>query len=241
MSSADRSWQAGLQGAARTIGAGLWAGLISGFLWGGVGGRLAMFVLRLTSDPSLRGLETDDGFIIGRFSSETGFLVLFTTALGGLGGLFYLAVRPWLPQRYRPAVMAVIGAAVGGALVIRPEGIDFTLLAPLSLAIAMFLALPALYGAVMSALAERFLAESSGARRGAWIASLLPLAGFAIAGVFGLVLVGALAALWALDRRLPLAELWCSRPMTWVGRAALALAVVVASVALTGDVAEVLR
>ena len=38
---------------------------MAGLLVGGVGGRVAMLLLRLTSDPRLRGLETDDGFTIG--------------------------------------------------------------------------------------------------------------------------------------------------------------------------------
>jgi hypothetical protein len=40
-----------------------------------VGGRLAMLLLRLTSDPVLRGVSTDDGFTIGRFSAQTIFLL----------------------------------------------------------------------------------------------------------------------------------------------------------------------
>ena len=37
-----------------------------------------MLMLRLTSDPTLRGLETDDGFVIGRFSGDTVFLLILT-------------------------------------------------------------------------------------------------------------------------------------------------------------------
>lgn len=51
----------------------LLVGLVTGLLIGGVGGRLAMFVLRLTSSETLHGLETDDGFIVGSFTSDTFF------------------------------------------------------------------------------------------------------------------------------------------------------------------------
>lgn len=51
----------------------LLVGLVTGLLIGGVGGRLAMFLLRLTSSESLHGVETDDGFIIGSLTSDTFF------------------------------------------------------------------------------------------------------------------------------------------------------------------------
>ena len=58
-----------------TLASGVTGGFVCGLLIGGVGGRLAMFVLRLTSDPSLRGARTDDDFIIGVFTSQTLFLL----------------------------------------------------------------------------------------------------------------------------------------------------------------------
>ncbi len=116
------TWQQDLLASARRVSAGVVGGLATGALIGGIGGRLAMFVLRVTSDPSLHGLKTDDGFTIGRFSGETLFLVLVTAALGVLGGLLYLAVRPWLPERWRAALVGVFGGIVGGALFISPGG-----------------------------------------------------------------------------------------------------------------------
>jgi hypothetical protein len=62
------------------------AGLATGSLVGGVGGRIAMLILRVTSDPSLHGLESDDGFTIGVVSSQTTFLLVLTAVLGAIGG-----------------------------------------------------------------------------------------------------------------------------------------------------------
>src|SRR5690349_13321207 len=73
-----------------TLAAGVTAGFVAGVVIGGVGGRLAMLALRLTSNPGLRGLATDDGFTIGRVSAATIFLLGVTAALGMAGGLFYL-------------------------------------------------------------------------------------------------------------------------------------------------------
>src|SRR2546428_4509923 len=80
-----------------TLGAGVSAGFLAGILIGGVGGRLAMMVLRLTSNPALRGVSTDDGFTIGRVSAETLFLLGVIAGLGMAGGLFYLLAPPLVP------------------------------------------------------------------------------------------------------------------------------------------------
>ena len=65
--------------------------MAAGFLVGGVGGRLAMFILRLTSDDSVRGIESDDGFTIGQISAQSFFLIAATTLLGTLLAFGYLA------------------------------------------------------------------------------------------------------------------------------------------------------
>jgi hypothetical protein len=96
-----------------TLGAGVSAGFLAGVLIGGVGGRLAMLALRLTSDPSLHGVSTDDGFTIGRVSLQTLFLLGVTAGLGMAGGLFYLVVRRWIPSRWRIPLMTLFFALVG--------------------------------------------------------------------------------------------------------------------------------
>jgi hypothetical protein len=141
-----------------TLGAGVSAGFLAGVLIGGVGGRLAMLALRLTSDPSLHGVSTDDGFTIGRVSLQTLFLLGVTAGLGMAGGLFYLVVRRWIPSRWRIPLMTLFFALVGGAGLIGPSAVDFTLLSPLPLAVAFFVAIPAAYGATIDTRARRCLA-----------------------------------------------------------------------------------
>lgn len=134
------TWQ-DLSSPGATLAAGVSSGFVAGLMIGGVGGRIAMFVLRLTSDPALRGVKTDDGFTIGVFSSETLFLLGVTAGLGILGGLFYLIVRGWIPDRWRVVVMTVYVGLVGSAGLISPGGFDFGALSPLPLAVAMFIAI----------------------------------------------------------------------------------------------------
>ena len=118
------------------------AGALSGFVIGGVGGRLAMFLLRLTSSDSVRGLESDDGFTIGRFSAETIFLLVFTTLLGLIVGIVCIALRSQLPGLRGAVTLVLAGGTLGAAVIVEPDGVDFTRLGPLPLACALFTIIP---------------------------------------------------------------------------------------------------
>ena len=237
----DNRWVDVYVGAARYIGCGLVAGLISGALVGGVGGRLAMFLLRLTSSPSLKGVETDDGFIIGSFTSDTAFLVAAMTALGAASGLFYAAVRTWLPDGHgRMWLTALLAGSTGGAVFLRPGGPDFTLIEPLWLAVLLFVALPAAHGMAVSVVAERLVRADNHSRW--WLIALLPVSVLTI-GMFGPAGVLITAAIWALiavNRSGSVENVWRSAPVRIVGLVVLALLVVVAGVDLVRDAVEIL-
>jgi hypothetical protein len=215
------TWRLDLERAARRLATGLVGGLVSGAVVGGVGGRLAMLVLRLTSSDGLRGVETNDGFEIGQFSAGTVFLVLVTAVLGALGGAFYLVVRPWFSRRLRPVVMGLFGATVGGAVFIDPVGVDFELLKPSGLAVALFIVLPATYGATTSIVVDEMLERQALQRLPLWLA-LAPLVLLLVTGVGAAVVLLVLPLAWVLPRRVPaVARLWHSPATAWVGRAAL--------------------
>ena len=226
--------------AAAFVNRGFLRGLACGAVIGGLGGRLAMFVLRLTSDSSLRGVRTDDDFKIGKFSTDTIFLVLLTALLGGIVGILYLAIRRWLPRRGRPALYGVFCSAVGGAIVVSPGGTDFTELSPLLLAIAFFVLIPAVYGVAVSAWVDRSLRAGpmhvSGWR---WLA-LLPLLLLLVTGPFALLAVLVLVLIVLGNRSGRLLELWHSTAVTWSGRFAVAAVTVLSGIALVRDAAEIL-
>jgi hypothetical protein len=227
----------------RRVSIGVSTGTVAGLVIGGVGGRLAMFVLRLTSSPSLRGVETDDGFTIGEFSLATLFLLLLTAAVGVLAGLVYLVIRTWLPGRWRPWLFGVFGGLVGGTLLIHPDGLDFRLLEPLPLAIAFFIAIPAGCGFAISASVERrFAGADEGTPTSAsWMVGLLPLVLLLATGPSGVALAVITVGTGLVARSVPMASVvWTSRPFVWLGRIALTAIAALASVALVQDMAEIL-
>jgi hypothetical protein len=237
----SQSWRDLYADALTFLSPGLLSGPLCGGLIGGVGGRLAMFILRVTSDDSLQGMKTDGDFTIGSFTGETVFLVLLTTFLGAVGGLVYVGVREWLPDRWRPILFGLLGATVGGSLVIRPDGIDFTLLEPLWLAVAMFVAIPAAYGVALSVLTERLVRSPDFRRsRWRWAAALVVLLSVLPAGPFGVAFLLLLGVVIAANRSGHVTRLWRSSPATWVGRVAFGLAVAVSGVFLVSDVLAVL-
>ena len=137
------------------------AGAIAGFLIGGIGGRLAMLLLRLTSSDSVLGVTSDDGFEIGVISPQTFNLLFAMTVLGALNGVLYAALRTAIPGRLRLPLWAGFAALVGGAGFVHEDGVDFTLISPVWLAIALFVLLPGVAAALVVLLVERWEREAA--------------------------------------------------------------------------------
>ncbi|HJR46033.1 MAG TPA: hypothetical protein VJ927_10560 [Actinomycetota bacterium] len=231
-------WRERIRQIARYLGACVWGGLVAGLLIGGIGSRLAMFVMRATTGDSVVGLESDDGFTIGQLSGDTFFLILFAGVAGMVASLFYGLVRVWLPTRHRAWWFGALGALVGGSVIVHADGIDFSLLHPVALAVVMFVALPGLGATALSVVMERALERSERRSKG-WLAVLIPLPGLLLTGPLGLLLIVALAAGYALESKVPLVRIWQSRPVTWLGRAALMAWGVAALIALVTDIVQI--
>lgn len=216
------------------------AGVPVGILLIGGGSRLAMFVLRLTSPDSVIGRESDDGFTIGRFTfGDTYNLLNLGGALGIVGAAACVAVAPWLvgPRWFRLFTVGLTAAALVGSLVIVPDGVDFRVLGPTWLAVALFTALPFVVGVVLMLAVDRKATVDPGGVRGRrrrWLAPALVLLAVPLS-MFALVGVGiAVAALLPLRRRY-LARLCASRRGTNAMRAALAAIPVASFCALAHD------
>lgn len=133
----------------------LGAGAVAGALIGGLGGRLAMLILRRES-PLAVGLASDAGFEIGRVTLAGSLsLVVLTGLLGAVFGVVYAVGRLGLPVAARVPAAALVGGVLGGNAFLDPDGIDLLVLDPTWFAVASFIALPALAAAAVAVAVER--------------------------------------------------------------------------------------
>lgn len=140
------------------------AGVPVGVVVVGIGSRLAMLLLRLTSPERVRGVESDDGFTIGQVTLAGSYnLLVLGAAVGIVGAAVYRAVAPWLIGRtwFRRFTTASASGAVVGSMLIHADGVDFTVLRPTWLAIALFVALPATFGALIGPAVDSVSAPGS--------------------------------------------------------------------------------
>lgn len=165
------------------------AGAAAGAVVGGVGGRLAMLLLRRES-PLAAGLTSDAGFEIGRVTlAGSLFLVVLTGLLGVAFGVLYAIVRLGLPAPVRIPAAVLVGGALGGNSFLDPDGIDLLVLDPTWFAVASFIALPALAAACIAIAIER------GARGRRWPRPVtLPAAAVATSRVLVTALVAVFIA-----------------------------------------------
>lgn len=217
-------------------------GLFVGIVVVGLGSRLAMFVLRVTSPDTVIGVTSDDGFTIGQVTlGGTYNLVVVGAAAGFIGAVAYVAVAPWLigPTWFRRLTVGLTAGALGGSALIHSDGIDFNLLEPLWLAVALFIALPLATGVVLAAVADAVADPdswtASGRLRWALPLVLLALVPLTLVVVAPLALV--VAVLLAL-RRVLLERIRASRAATLGVQSAFLVVPVLSFLALGQDLSE---
>ena len=225
---------------ARLVTLGACAGGLGGFLVGGVGGRLAMLLLRFTTEPSIKGVESDDGFVMGRFTAvDTFSLLMLCTILGSIGGLIVVFGRPFFPRAFAYIGWPIAAGAIVGATIIKSDGVDFTLLDPKPLAIAMFVAIPAAGALLITWLIETW--EPWWWKRWRWtlvcaVAGLPSLAFFPLGVVAVLVAAG-----WFLAMRVErLRGLPQVLPVRGLAVGVFGVLTVMGLFALTEDISEIL-
>jgi hypothetical protein len=216
------------------------AGVPTGVLVGGVGSRLAMLLLRVTSPDSVIGVESDDGFVIGQVTlSGTYNLLNLGVIVGVVGAAAYVLVSPWLigPLWFRRFTVSVVAGAFVGSMVIHADGTDLTVLEPLWLAVALFVGLPALFGWVIGPVVDAVDSADSWTRRGRlrWTLPLVVLA-FPLGAIASVVVLLSVAALLPV-RRMSLPALTSPVGGTVV-RAGFLIIAVLAFVALGSDLTE---
>jgi hypothetical protein len=143
----------------RRYAASVLAGMVSGAVWVGVVSRLAMLVLARTN-PETDGIRSDDDFEIGRFTLSGSLnLLVVGVLLGALGGSLYVGLRGLRvgPAWFQLVSITFAPAVVALAVLVHPNGVDFTLLRPLGLAVGLFLVVLWGYTLTVALLAERWL------------------------------------------------------------------------------------
>jgi len=210
----------------RTLGilaSGNVAGATAGLIAGGIGSRLAMRILALTS-PSAQGSLTEAEEVVGRITLEgTLFLLVAGAALGMAGGLAYVAVRRWLPNGGTALVFGLLVLAVSGRLLVNPDNVDFVILDPTWLGITMFASLPILFGLLVVPLQGKLEPMFTRTRPPLATALLLVagLAPLAIGGSVAVVLLVLIAGGFLLTRSATVREMWSTTTVDIYGRAVL--------------------
>lgn len=179
-----------LFGLARHIVAAGLAGLVTGLLVGGVGGRLFMRIAGAAAADTAQGRTTEAGFTVGQITAggSLGLIMFVGTFVGITGAVLYLVFRPWLARtgRWRGVAYGLMLFAVGSATsdVMNPDNIDFRILGNQALVVAMIVALFVAFGLVMDWLfgvVDRRLPAGEGSGR--WAYTLLALAGVGAGGL----------------------------------------------------------
>lgn len=178
---------------------------VAGVLTIGAGSRLMMRLLAATSPDDVQGLRTEADEVVGDVNVGGSFFLIVVVGIGAavVGLALYSTLRVWLPERSLAA--GLVGVAIGAGLFVRPLGLltsgnsDFTLVAPVALAVAFCLTTLVLFGATFGVLVDhlgpRWPRPSWSARGVVSVlpfAALLPIPPLFAAAVIG-VLAGAVA------------------------------------------------
>jgi hypothetical protein len=239
----------------RDIARGGLAGLLTGILVAGVGGRIVMRLAAILV-PSAVGLPTENGNRIGEItlSGTLGLVALAGLFFGLAGAVVWVVVSPWIPgsARLRALLAAPVAVALTGVSLIQASNPDFIVLRHDVATVVLLLLLVATAGVAISAFdtwLDRHL-PAAGARPVADAIYLaLAVAGAALISIpvvmgylqnetaLGIALVGtgvATLVRWAYRYRVATEPVW----LVPFGRTALLAAVVLGTVALVPDVAR---
>jgi len=181
-----------LSSAVRRLATATAGGALAGLFWVGLVGRLVMRVIALLS-PEARGMNSDDDFVIGRFTaSGTLNFAVFGLFIGVLGGVVYLVLRG---LRVGPRWFQVLSISLAPALVamqqmVNPDGVDFNVLQPAEVSLLLFLLVIWGYTLTVTLLVERWLANGTFASVPRPVVALALLPAFPIVPLVGLAAVG---------------------------------------------------
>jgi hypothetical protein len=242
----------------RDIARGGIAGLLTGILVAGIGGRIVMRAAALLV-PEAAGQFTENGNRIGSItlSGTLGLVLVGGLFFGLLGATVWVVVSPWIPggSRTRALLAMPIAVALAGVALVQADNPDFRVLRHDAATVVLLLALVSLAGLAIASfdrwLDRRLPAATVSAPADAVYLTLTVAGGvlifpIVVAGYLGeerplglaLLAVGLATIIhWALRyQRRPAAPTW----LVVAGRGSLLVAVVLGVLALASDAASAL-
>lgn len=155
------SMRAAAKDAVIVVAAMLAAAMVAGFLVPGLVGRLLMRVLGATSGDGAQGRLTEADEVVGEitFGGSLGFVLFVGLGFPIAASFLHLVVRRILPTTAWASGLvfgAILLAVVGVTDPLSPDNVDFRILRPLPLAIALVVVTALLFGTTFAALASRF-------------------------------------------------------------------------------------
>jgi hypothetical protein len=242
----------------RDIARGGLAGLLTGLLVAGIGGRIVMRAAALLV-PGAAGRFTENGNRIGEITlpGTIGLVLVGGLFFGLAGATIWVVASPWIPgsARVRAVLAMPIAVALTGVMLVQADNPDFLVLRHDAATVVLLLALVAMAGLVIAGL-DRWLDRRLPVGTRSQLADATYLALTLAGGVLilpivvgaylgeeqplGLALVGvgvATVIRWTLRyQRRPSSPTW----LVVAGRGSLLIAVVLGLVALVPDVTSAL-
>jgi hypothetical protein len=149
-------------GLARQVAISGLAGLFTGILVGGIGGRLFMRLAGAAASGAAQGRGTEAGFTVGEVTLGGSLaLVIFIGIFTGIAGaILFVVFAPWLSwaRHWRGFLFGVVlfGAASATSDIMNPDNIDFRILKNPVLLVSAIFVLFLVFGLVMDS-SFRFL------------------------------------------------------------------------------------
>ncbi len=153
------SWPSRLVASVRALGPVCSGGFIGGVLVAGFFGRFVMRILAVTSGDAAQGLQTDADETVGEItvSGTIGFIVFVGLGAGAVAAIVLLLARPWLHVGGATAgvLAGLVPLVLFGARDFSSENLDFSILTPTWLAVALIVGGTVLFGAAVGSVTAR--------------------------------------------------------------------------------------
>lgn len=166
---------AGVLAQAGPLGLG---GGVAGLLALGIGARVAMRLLALSSGTMGTGIRPESGAVPGEFTADgTLFLLLAGTVIGSvIAVIIGVGLGRWLPREgpRRNAAVCALGSLVPALALIDPNNRDFALFGPTWFALVLFATCALGYGALLTIVVGRASKRADGRARMVWIGLGVP-------------------------------------------------------------------